>query len=335
MPDTGKKETMTTPEHVAIILDGNGRWAKKRGFPRAMGHKEGCKTLEVMPDTGKKETMTTPEHVAIILDGNGRWAKKRGFPRAMGHKEGCKTLEDIVEQAARMGIRYLTVYGFSTENWKRSSEEVGALMQLFRYYMVRLLKIAGEHNVRVKMIGERNRFDSDIVEGINRLEKETKDNTGLTFAIAVNYGGRDEITRAAKKLAKDCAEGTVKLEEIDESFFASYLDTAGMPDPDLLGGRDEITRAAKKLAKDCAEGTVKLEEIDESFFASYLDTAGMPDPDLLIRTSGELRLSNYMLWQCAYTEIYVTDCLWPDFGKEELEKAIAAYNKRERRFGGR
>lgn len=241
-----------------------------------------------MPDTGKKETMTTPEHVAIILDGNGRWAKKRGFPRAMGHKEGCKTLEGIVEQAARMGIRYLTVYGFSTENWKRSSEEVGALMQLFRYYMVRLLKVAGEHNVRVKMIGERNRFDSNIVEGINRLEKETKDNTGLTFVIAVNYGGRDEITRAAKKLAKDCAKGTVKLEEIDESFFASYL-----------------------------------------------DTAGMPDPDLLIRTSGELRLSNYMLWQCAYTEIYVTDCLWPDFGKEELEKAIAAYNKRERRFGGR
>lgn len=187
-----------------------------------------------------------------------------------------------------MGIGYLTVYGFSTENWKRSSEEVGALMQLFRHYMVRLLKVAGENNVRVKMIGERNRFDPDIVEGINRLEKETKENTGLTFVIAVNYGGRDEITRAAKKLVKDCQEGNVKPEEIDEYSFASYL-----------------------------------------------DTAGMPDPDLLIRTSGELRLSNYMLWQCAYTEIYVTDCLWPDFDKKELEKAIAAYNKRERRFGGR
>ena len=241
-----------------------------------------------MPDTGKIENMAIPAHVAIILDGNGRWAKKRGLPRAMGHKEGCKTVERTVELAARMGIQYLTVYGFSTENWKRSSEEVGALMQLFRYYMVRLLKIAGEHNVRVKMIGERSRFDQDIIDGINRLEEETKDNTGLTFVIAVNYGGRDEITRAAKKLAEDCISGTVT--------------------PD---------------------------EINEKMVASYLDTAGIPDPDLLIRTSGELRLSNYLLWQCAYTEIYVTDCLWPDFNKEELEKAIAAYNKRERRFGGR
>lgn len=241
-----------------------------------------------MPDTGKMENMAIPAHVAIILDGNGRWAKKKGLPRAMGHKEGCKTVERTVELAARMGIQYLTVYGFSTENWKRSSEEVGALMQLFRYYMVRLLKIAGEHNVRVKMIGERSRFDQDIIEGINRLEEETRDNTGLTFVIAVNYGGRDEITRAAKKLAEDCVSGNVN--------------------PD---------------------------EIDEKMVASYLDTAGMPDPDLLIRTSGEIRLSNYLLWQCAYTEIYVTDCLWPDFDKEELEKAIAAYNKRERRFGGR
>lgn len=161
-------------------------------------------------------------------------------------------------------------------------------MQLFRYYMVRLLKIAGEHNVRVKMIGERSRFDQDIIDGINRLEEGTKDNTGLTFVIAVNYGGRDEITRAAKKLAEDCISGTVT--------------------PD---------------------------EINEKMVESYLDTAGIPDPDLLIRTSGEIRLSNYLLWQCAYTEIYVTDCLWPDFNKEELEKAIAAYNKRERRFGGR
>lgn len=140
--------------------------------------------------------MIIPEHVALILDGNGRWAKKRGLPRTMGHKEGCVTVEKTVEIAARMGIRYLTVYGFSTENWKRSAEEVGALMQLFRYYMVRLLKIASANNVRVKMIGDRSRFDRDIIDGINRLESETQDNTGLTFVIAVNYGGRDEIRRA-------------------------------------------------------------------------------------------------------------------------------------------
>ena len=228
-----------------------------------------------------------PRHVALILDGNGRWAKKRGLPRTMGHKEGCKTVEKTVGIAARMGIEYLTVYGFSTENWKRSSEEVGALMQLFRYYMVRLLKIAKQNNVRVKMIGDRRRFDEDIIEGINRLERETKENTGLTFVIAVNYGARDEITRAVSRLAADCVQGRVKAEEITE---------------DVL--------------------------------SSYLDTAGMPDPDLLIRTSGEIRLSNYLLWQLAYTEIYVTDCLWPDFNEEELKRAVVQYNKRERRFGG-
>ena len=228
-----------------------------------------------------------PRHVALILDGNGRWAKKRGLPRTMGHKEGCKTVEKTVEIAARMGIEYLTVYGFSTENWTRSSEEVGALMQLFRYYMVRLLKIAKQNNVRVKMIGDRRRFDEDIIEGINRLERETKENTGLTFVIAVNYGARDEITRAVSRLAADCVQGSVKAEEITE---------------DVL--------------------------------SSYLDTAGMPDPDLLIRTSGEIRLSNYLLWQLAYTEIYVTDCLWPDFNEEELKRAVVQYNKRERRFGG-
>lgn len=231
--------------------------------------------------------MVIPRHVALILDGNGRWAKKRGLPRTMGHKEGCKTVEKTVETAARMGIEYLTVYGFSTENWKRSAEEVGVLMQLFRYYLVRLLKIASENNVRVKMIGDRRRFDADIIEGINRLEEKTKENTGLTFVIAVNYGGRDEITRAASCLARDCQMGKIKPEEISESVFASYL-----------------------------------------------DTRGMPDPDLLIRTSGEIRLSNYLLWQLAYTEIYVTDCLWPDFNREELEKAILQYNNRERRFGG-
>ena len=238
-------------------------------------------------DAEKMEDMMVPAHVAVILDGNGRWAKKRGLPRSMGHREGCKTVEKTVELAARMGIQYLRVYGFSTENWKRSSEEVGALMQLFRYYMVRLLKIAKANNVRVKMIGERSRFDQDIIEGINRLEDETRENTGLTFVIAVNYGGRDEITRAVKRLAADCQEGKLNPQDITEQTIEACL-----------------------------------------------DTAGIPDPDLLIRTSGEIRLSNYLLWQCAYTEIYVTDCLWPDFDQEELEKAVAAYNRRERRYGG-
>ena len=231
--------------------------------------------------------MNIPQHVAIILDGNGRWAKSKGMPRNYGHAQGSKNVERICEEAWRMGIKYLTVYAFSTENWKRSSEEVGALMQLFRYYMVRLLKIATANNVRVQMIGDRRRFDKDIIEGINRLVRETKENTGLTFVIAVNYGGRDELTRAARRMAQDCVSGILKA--------------------------DEITQETME---------------------SYLDTAGMPDPDLLIRTSGEIRLSNYLLWQLAYTEIFVTDCLWPDFDQEELEKAILAYNKRERRFGG-
>ena len=152
------------------------------------------------------ENLVIPRHVALILDGNGRWAKKRGLPRTAGHKQGCVAVEQIVEDAARLGIEYLTVYGFSTENWKRSAEEVGALMQLFRFYTKRLLKIAGENNVRVKMIGDRYRFAQDIIDGINTLEEKTRDNTGLTFVIAVNYGSRDEIRRAVQKMLTDCRE---------------------------------------------------------------------------------------------------------------------------------
>ena len=235
----------------------------------------------------EEKTLKIPRHVAIILDGNGRWAKKRGLPRNMGHVEGCKTVEQTVEDAARLGIEYLTVYGFSTENWKRSAEEVGALMQLFRYYMKRLLKVAKKNNVRVIMIGERSRFDEDIIEGLNRLEEETKDNTRMTFTIAVNYGSRDEITRAVRRMMTDCQAGRLSPEDVDESVIAGYL-----------------------------------------------DTRELPDPDLLIRTSGEQRLSNYLLWQLAYTEFYFTDVLWPDFNKEVLVKAIEKYNGRDRRFGG-
>lgn len=231
--------------------------------------------------------LAVPAHVAMILDGNGRWAKKRGLPRQMGHKKGCETLEQIIGDAAEIGIQYLTVYAFSTENWRRPEEEVGALMQLFRYYAKRLLKRAKENNIRVKMIGERHRFSPDLVEAINMLERETKENTGMTFIFAVNYGSRDEITRAVRRMVSDCQSGTLTPSSITE---------------------------------DCV--------------ASYLDTAGIPDPDLLIRTSGELRLSNFLLWQLAYAEFYVTDCLWPDFNREELVNAIRHYNKRERRFGG-
>lgn len=234
------------------------------------------------------EQVKIPRHVAIIMDGNGRWAKAHGLPRQLGHKKGCETLEQLVYDAAGIGIEYMTVYAFSTENWKRSEDEVGALMQLFRFYAKRLLKVARERNVKIVMIGERSRFAPDLVEAINRLETETAGNTRMTFVIAVNYGSRDEMIRACRKMITDARAG--KLTE---------------------------------------------EEMNEERFSSYLDTAGMPDPDLLIRTSGEERLSNFLLWQLAYTEFYFTDVYWPDFDKDQLLKAIDYYNGRDRRFGGR
>ncbi len=231
--------------------------------------------------------MKVPSHVAIIMDGNGRWAKKRGRPRSFGHAQGCTVVEQTVRDAADLGIDYLTVYAFSTENWKRSEEEVSALMRLFRIYIKKLLKVALEKNVKVVMIGERSRFAPDLIAGLNELEEKTRDNTRMTFVIAINYGSRDEIRRAMTRMAEDVKRGLVQPEAVSEELISSYL-----------------------------------------------DTAGLPDPDLLIRTSGELRLSNFLLWQLAYTELYVTDVLWPDFNKDELIRAIRAYNGRERRFGG-
>ncbi len=230
------------------------------------------------------DNLIIPKHIAIILDGNGRWAKKRLLPRAMGHKAGCETLEKIVEDCAGLGVSYLTVYGFSTENWKRSEEEVSALMNLFRLYMKKLMEVANNNNVLVKMIGDKSKFAADIIEGIDKLVDSTKNNTGMVFTFAVNYGSRDEIKRAISNIISD---------------------------------------------------NIKAEDISEELISSYLDTAGTPDPDLLIRTSGEFRISNYLLWQIAYSEIYITDTLWPDFNKNELIKAIENYNHRERRFGGR
>ena len=234
-----------------------------------------------------------PASVAIIMDGNGRWAAKRGLPRTMGHKEGCKAVEKIIEDAGEIGIKYLTVYAFSTENWKRSEEEVSALMDLFRFYAVRLLKRARENNVRIRMIGDRSRFPKDIIDSINDLEEKTAKNAGLTFVMAANYGGRDEIRRAAVKYAQDAVQKA------------------------LINGEKADPMNFK-----------------ESDFAAYLDTKDLPDPDLVIRTSGEERISNFLLWQAAYAEFVFTDVLWPDFNKEELLNCIEKYNKRSRRFGG-
>ena len=229
-----------------------------------------------------------PQHLAVILDGNGRWAKQRHMPRTYGHKVGSKVVEDMLTVVDDLGVKYFTVYAFSTENWKRSTEEVSTLMTILRTYLKDCVKKSMKNNVRCRVIGRREELSADIIESIENLEQKTKNNTGLQFTIAINYGGRDEIVRAARKLVED--------------YRANDKDVAS---------------------------------IDESLFAGYLDTAGIPDPDLMIRTSGELRLSNYLLWQLAYAEFYVTDCLWPDFDQKELEKAIVAYNSRERRFGGR
>ena len=231
--------------------------------------------------------MNVPQHVAIILDGNGRWAKKRGMPRNYGHAQGAKNVEKICEEAWRMGIKYLTVYAFSTENWDRPQNEVDALMKLLRNYMKTCLKTAAQNDMKVRVIGDITRLDEDIQKRILELEEATKDNGGLNFQIAINYGSRDEMIRAMKKLSDDCMKGSVKAEDITEELFSDYL-----------------------------------------------DTKGIPDPDLLIRTSGELRLSNFLLWQLAYAEFYFTDVPWPDFTREELEKAVVQYNSRDRRYGG-
>ena len=231
--------------------------------------------------------MNMPRHVAIILDGNGRWAKAKGMPRNYGHAQGSKNVERICEEAWRMGIKYLTVYAFSTENWNRPKDEVAALMKLLRNYMKTCLKTAAKNDMKIRVIGDITRLDEDIRNRIEELEEATKDNGGLNFQIAINYGSRDEITRAVRRIAADCRDGRLAAEEIDEQV------------------------------------------IDR-----YLDTHDIPDPDLLIRTSGEQRLSNYLLWQLAYTEFYFTDVPWPDFTKEELLKAVEQYNARDRRYGG-
>ena len=224
-----------------------------------------------------------PTHLAVILDGNGRWAKKKGLPRNAGHVKGARVLEDMCEIVYNKGIKYFTVYAFSTENWNRPADEVSALMNLLRDYMKNSVKRAMKNNMRVRVIGDKTGLDKDLFDSIEELEKATEGNTGLFFQIALNYGGRDEIVRAVRKLAQSGAD---------------------------------------------------LTKLTDSELNDALDTFGVPDPDLLIRTCGEERISNFLLWQLAYSEFYFADCAWPDFNEAELDKAIESYSSRTRRFGG-
>ncbi|MGN0346486.1 MAG: isoprenyl transferase [Lachnospiraceae bacterium] len=230
--------------------------------------------------------MNVPKHIAVILDGNGRWAKSKGMPRNYGHVQGSKTVEDMCEIMYNRGVEYFTVYAFSTENWSRPTEEVELLMKLLRDYMKNCIKRATKNNMCCRVIGDKTKLAEDIRDSIEKLEEATKNNTGLKFTIAINYGSRDELRRATMRIAQ-------KIEN----------------------------------------GEIKAEEITEEIISSELDTAGLPDPDLLIRTSGEQRISNFLLWQLAYTEFYFTPVYWPDFNKEELEKAIESYSNRNRRYG--
>jgi len=234
----------------------------------------------------EEKQLKMPRHVAIILDGNGRWAKSKGMPRNYGHVQGAKTVEVICEEAYKMGIEYLTVYAFSTENWNRPKDEVDALMKLLRNYMKTCLTTARKNRMCVRVIGDKSGLDEDIRNRIAELEESTKNNDGLHFQIALNYGGRDEIVRAVRKIVQEAESGALAPEDVTEEYLADML-----------------------------------------------DTHGLPEPDLLIRTCNEQRISNFLLWQLAYTEFYFTPVAWPDFTREELIKAVEAYNHRDRRYG--
>lgn len=227
-----------------------------------------------------------PQHVGFIMDGNGRWAKKRGLPRSFGHREGAKNFKKIVRYCKDIGLKNISFYAFSTENWQRPADEVNTIMELFRDYIVDVRNFLSE-NTRMIFLGDKSAFDEDLQEKMIKLEQDTAHYTEMNLMMAVNYGGRDEIAHAARLLAQQAVDGKIKPEDITEQSVADNL---------------------------------------------Y--TAGFPDVDLLIRPSGELRLSNYLIWQCAYAEYYFTDVLWPDFSPKELDKALIEFQNRNRRFGG-
>lgn len=233
-----------------------------------------------------------PVHVAVIMDGNGRWAKEKGVPRLAGHNAGMKAMKKIVDHSDKLGIRYLTVYAFSTENWKRSLEEVSGIFKLLVTWVASDLKGLIENNVKVKVLGDYSALPDDAVRSLEKTLEATKNNTGLQFNIALNYGGRDEITKAVRTIGEKVKNGLMEPEDINEESIAAELFTG-------------------------------------------VFNADTPDPELIIRTSGELRLSNFLLWQSAYSELVFPEVYWPDFTPEEFEKAIADYQSRERRFGGR
>ena len=244
--------------------------------------------MEDSIDMEKTEAGRLPQHVAIILDGNGRWAAANGKRRSQGHRAGADNVETIGDAMIERGIPYLTVYAFSTENWNRSQEEVSYLMGLMKQYLIRNKKDALRKGIRIRVLGDRSRLSPELQRLIAVMDEATAVMKNLSLQFAINYGGRDEIVRAVRKIATEAARGDLK--------------------PD---------------------------EIDAKVFASYLDTAGLPDPDLMIRTSGEQRISNFLLWQLAYSEFYFTPQYWPDFTPEDLEEALQSYAARERRFGGR
>lgn len=238
-------------------------------------------------EEAKNTDIILPEHIGIIMDGNGRWAKKRSLPRSVGHREGAKTFRKITRYCSDIGIKYLTVYAFSTENWKRPQDEVSALMKLFKSYLNEALEDFKDDSIVVKFIGDKSHFGEDLQKLMIENEESSKDRDGMVLNIAMNYGSRDEIVRAVKNISLD-----VKAGKLD------------------------------------------ADKIDEELFSNYLYTAGQPDPDLIIRPSGEYRISNFMLWQAAYTEFVIMNKLWPDFEKSDLDEAINIYSQRNRRFGG-
>lgn len=238
----------------------------------------------------EKIMKTIPRHVAVIMDGNGRWAKKKSLPRVMGHNAGMKSMKEIVKKSSKMGIEYLTVYAFSTENWKRSTEEVNGIFKLLVRYVDSELQELHENNVKVNILGDWSKLPEDAKERLKKTLELTEHNTGLKFNIALNYGAREEIKIAVKEIAEKVKCGDINLDDIDDNLISSFLFTGKL---------------------------------------------NIPDPDLLIRTSGEIRLSNYLLWQIAYSEMIFTDILWPDFTAEIFENIISEFGNRERRFGGR